>query len=1310
MWSRQLADDPRAEAASGGGRGALTPEVLGLFLPALYSFVLRRTTAREDAEDLLVEVLLRASADLDRSGKHSVQLADLLRHAHQAAAVEVEQDQPLLAAGLQPGPVVPDVLPESMRRILSELPPLQRYVLAMRLGDGLSIDDIALILGQLPERLLDPMAAAVEALLPVRQRGPVDPMVLCSYTEAVLAGRSRSPSALPEPAQQVARAIAATRVPVEPTDAEVQRVWHRYEQEREEFLPGTVMPVLPAWARSLLLSLLLLVGLVIVSLWWLSRPADEPRLMAAPAPTTQPAEARSEPSRGRPAQRGQLPQLVAGAAGRLFVLVHGPGDAVSLQMLDLSKRQPDGVPTDRTLLTVPGGPLPFALSPSGLRVAYGREDGVWMQDVDGGYTRLVATLGAVQKPIAGNNVVRRCEGSRAGPLAWRPDSTAIVAVWEQSCLGGAPEVHLLSTAGWPTKVLIRLEMQEKVSALSWSPDGRYLLITSNYGVAALDTAGGNRLRRYPPQITSAEWMPDVERDVLLWRRTGEGGKPVWGTAAAGEAAESEIGPADFAAWSPDGAGVILADLDAGGRYAVSRVTPGSRDREALGTRPFPGTQLPRLVRLSPDAKFAAYTTQDSVYLLDYERGVQQKLPVSGARPAELVWLPPVQEVHPAVAPDYRASGTILYMEPLGSIARQDRRLVAVSAATGGGVELVRGRSLTYSPSPMGDAVAYSTGCRLTVLDLMTGNSRQASCPNGSEVLSIGWAPDASSLVYVSQRPGAARSGPAGAGTPPTDVWKLDLLTGDQRRVIGGSSLFSPRSVSYSASGRWLLVTDGERWRLLAADGSGMVGLPASASQYSWAPDAASDRLLAVGPGAEVLRVQGRNVRSIWRARPKTAAAEGVWLDPHQFALITGERGRLIIGNDATRTLSERKVQGSAPSPGLGSPGPRFSSGLTASPNVRWLAFGGADGLFTLEPPGGQSRLLVAADFGALSPSWISYSGPMQWDGVELQLPASQRGRRSALLLVEADGGKYNPLWLYDQQTGSRTKLADVSGFDVRPDGRQVVYTDSVGVWQLDLATDEERPLTDLQAAGLDAGAYLHSPRWSHNGKYVSYIADLPPGAKSKSARSQVRLINIELEQDQIYQEIESNGTADYLVDAEWSGDDASMLIETRSSASMFGIVPVGRQFLLNYSEVGSASLSPQPGDGSVLYTQHPAPATRGEVLVRTPDGVVRSLTQDGWGELWAPDGSSVYYFQGGGLWQSSRDGSYTRLAAASVPYSETASAPVWSDPGQLTYVSGRLVLDLDLASGKVKSLLTWPSPVGAVMRAQAPGGTDTSAP
>ncbi|MDQ3855594.1 MAG: hypothetical protein M3281_04275, partial [Chloroflexota bacterium] len=613
-------------------------------IPALYSFVARRSADIGDAEDLLVETLVRARALAPAFPTQSAPMLPWLLGLAARLLAEDLQHPVELQTGLRPGSA-----PAKLSGAAARLPRAERQALGMYCADGYEVEIIAQALGK-------------------------DPRTVASLLERAVASLVQSEG---ERVRDVLEALHAQPVQLSVSRSQEARIWGRFEEEHETFSPVRPAGSRPPWLRTLSSLAAGVLLLVCGGLWYLSRPAEEQpdtKALAAPptappaaatrAPSTDLSLASSSPSYPQPAQGspsagwgpGQTQSVVRHHRGQVYFVQRGARGRVSLMVADFEAPLSGAVPTIRTLVSRSGGStLPYAVAPDGEQIAYGDGGGVWLRHRSGGPRELLLTL--KDPPIPPR--IRGSAGSlysphrwRAGELAWRPDGRVLALVAEPADDRNpfSTRIQLFELSGrrktpHPYRAggsIAALAPGERVYELSWNLSGSLLLANTSQGVRVIDTEQGYRSMRLHRPAYRGYWSPLVDR-LLLWTGSGKPGttRP-FGLAQADTPKVFPLSRAAHAGWRSDGLALLVARLAR---------TPGSHRQDLAFTLWERGGKKTSLARISqppdacgdvafgPDGGHLACGGKDGLYLMHFRySGRVQALTTSTGRVSSVRWV------------------------------------------------------------------------------------------------------------------------------------------------------------------------------------------------------------------------------------------------------------------------------------------------------------------------------------------------------------------------------------------------------------------------------------------------------------------------------------------------------------------------------------------------------------------------------------------------------------------------------------------------------------------------------------------------
>ncbi|MBA2363475.1 MAG: hypothetical protein H0V86_08105 [Chloroflexia bacterium] len=621
----RAAGDLAANEDLAGFRQRLAP-----LLPALYTFLARRSQDQEEAEDLLVETLCLAKATVVQRGAGSeTSLPWLLRLADRNLRSRIERN-PLLDAGLAPNWVVPTArLPEGLLDGVARLGWDDRQALGLRYGDGLTEDVVAQTLGADPGT----GAALVERALDAAHDGWAQ--TLQEY--------SRSAGA--PPTQVIHEALPALHAAVSPSRAQEELVWRRVEEERHElFVPGRPLPLMTGRFRRAFVLLASFLVLTVAALLWFGRGAASPaqdgrqgaereRLAAASTARTQGdatgVDASASPN---PARDFQIPAVDDGTPSRrswdqfardrqqyqhdgtLYYLLAIPyGSQLATTALDNSS--PSGA-----LIAESYADVTYAISPTDGRVVVGDRKRLWVQEG-------VSARELIRGHFSGYRGPTRPAWGITGQLAWHPKGRMVaVTIYDGEATVLAPTViQTVMTDTLERVAVVTLLPGEFVTALSYSPDGRNLLISSDSRALVIDTARGNTVARLPASVDRAYWSSSSDNVRLLWigKRKADANS-AFGTVRRDGTGLTVLGKAAHTGWHPDGERILTARFGRGAGFEFWSHDAPTGKREKLAEIAEMDTSVGELA-FGPDGRHLAYGNKEGLFLVHLGSGRVQKL-------------------------------------------------------------------------------------------------------------------------------------------------------------------------------------------------------------------------------------------------------------------------------------------------------------------------------------------------------------------------------------------------------------------------------------------------------------------------------------------------------------------------------------------------------------------------------------------------------------------------------------------------------------------------------------------------------------
>jgi len=612
----------------------------------LYSFFARRTADREDAEDMLVETMVRARADvLRRPTSGAPLLGRLIGLATHALAANLAMDREA-ESGLKPNWSSGDVrTPRGVYESAARLSRAERLAVGLRFADGLPTSVIAVALGK--------SEPAVEQLL---QR-VMDKLV---EREGGLANTAL-------------HKLDATRRTVELDVRQEARIWSRYDEEEDEFVVGPAPLRTPRIVVALVTVVVLTLG---VGMMYRTRPPNEN--LAANTPTPQaaartPASADASTSAfgasnsapgqvatatralgqaGRSDIRGtysaslQFQNAAKWHSGQVYFVERVPGGA-RLVAVDFDRENDTGEPWVHAVVESSESYLPYSLSPFRLETAYGRGPTLLLgRGVPFSVSEtVVLTLKdppAASSGMQGGESLNSPHTWRVGALAWQPTGGKIALVAEP--LGAfnpfRPRILLHDLVSRSTEIVTVLAKGEKVFELSWNPGGGYLLANTSKGALILHARSGARKTYLKAPAYRAQWGPIASKPRLLWIAKGPAGanKEIGFAGPGGWTSKSES-KALHAGWTPDGEGLIVArhEEDDPESLSIWRWYPRDGEETLVSNAPRLAAHTGR-VAYGPDGGHLVYGDDDGVYMAHLARGRVARVLQTEQRPMGVRWL------------------------------------------------------------------------------------------------------------------------------------------------------------------------------------------------------------------------------------------------------------------------------------------------------------------------------------------------------------------------------------------------------------------------------------------------------------------------------------------------------------------------------------------------------------------------------------------------------------------------------------------------------------------------------------------------
>jgi WD40 repeat protein/class 3 adenylate cyclase/tRNA A-37 threonylcarbamoyl transferase component Bud32 len=472
------------------------------------------------------------------------------------------------------------------------------------------------------------------------------------------------------------------------------------------------------------------------------------------------------------------PSFALTADGRSLLTASAEGE---LAWWDLDRRQ------KRKPFEIAGGFHAFALSPDGLRVAIGLEDGIQLIDVRTGAVR--AARGAL--------------ASTPYSLLFSPDGETVVStsrdgaviLWDADAL--APRETLRGHAG-------------SVRMPAFSPDGETLYTSSDDGnVIAWDLAGNRRLKR-PFTFAHNRGGQSLDRRPGTFSPDGRliavglngGGIGLWDanslTRSGAPLLETGAGEVTALAFSPDGR--MLAAVTAPRLGYVGHATLWDVESRSLRWGPFYLGGIGIGVSFSADGTMLATASWRGVMLWDVATGDALGY-VGKLKPAPLGG----SDENPADAVAFSPTAPLLAVArgPRAEVWDAERRALITTLETEAGEQ--EGDFTAVAFSPDGRHLTTAAGQHVHLWDVRTGKLvREIEQSVGLELSTLEFSPDGEIL--------------AGAGTEPfVPLWDVDSGDPIGTRLAAGSG---QAMLDFASDGRRLLMTLGNGkgvvWNIVGA--------------------------------------------------------------------------------------------------------------------------------------------------------------------------------------------------------------------------------------------------------------------------------------------------------------------------------------------------------------------------------------------------------------------------------------------------------------------------------------------------------------
>lgn len=1271
-------------------------------LPAVYAYLARRSADPEEAEEALGDALLLARGRVrDPRAAPLPLLPWLLAAADGALRSRIGHADPDAEAGLAAGR---GSMPVRIRSGLAEaLPRLrrpERLALGMRFADRLPAETVA---AALRRETADVRADLVRALAhvaaesyPGRSIPYPDPVDLDGYVDRVLAGDpGERPASVGEEVAEVANALQRLPAATQLTPRAADRVWRRFEDEAEEYLPGRPLPVLPAWLRTALGGALMAAVLAGAGLWFVGSAPPEAADRAADA--ARPGRAAAEPARtptasidtaedgesaaGPPADAPEprpawTPGTDRGFLGELTGTLYyvRPGARATLMRGDLGRLDGSGQPG--VLLTAAGSQLRYAVSPTDGSIAYSTPDGLALWDAE--LRTSLPLVGPLRGDAPGETAALSVRAA-----AWHPQGHTLALV-----TGGAAEgrerlwTYTPGLDSPPGALAYALEPRDRVSSVAWSPSGDSLLLNTARGAVVVSPPGMGRRRTGAVRLRLdgkvASWSPEARPERLVWiEKMWPGTNAPFGVVDPDGRRSTTIGQAASVSWQPGGERLLYA------RHRSARSGPGRPvgasvwQYELATGEDVRLSELPEMdasvgeVEWAPDGMHLALATRRGVLVANAYSGETAPLPGPAGPVRDLTWWSDPAAYTPP-PPRLGEPGTIFYLEDIRVPHRATQQnLMLLDPETGAKRSLYSGTNLEYAVSPFHTKLAVSRAESLEMLDLESGAWTRLRQYGGREgrATEVAWLPSGRELVYLEEQ-----YGPYG-GYSRTRLVRHNIHTGARRVLLRRSYAEAPTDVALSPSGRWLLLETAEGWSLLPAAGGTPRALP-PAIGYEWRPDPAADQLLRVGLSVSVVDVRGRRLGPLLHS-----AGNARWLDAGRIALMDNMH-RLVLYDVETRRRTVTRM--------------RVADDLSFgafSPSGRWILQSTLRSLWAYDTRTGRREWVATGPSGFYLPRWIPYRVSVPAAPDAPPAPARDPGG-PALYWTEssATGSRSSFQTLWARGPGGRPKrLARVSGFDVSPGGGRVLYVDPDGLWIHDVRTNRRRLALPFEDGVADPYTRLSAPRWSPDGRRVSFLV-IPRTTVYAQPRFLSRGAYIFDPARRGRQPLRPLGAErGFPVAARWSAAGDQLLVSSLVRTTVYDAGGL-RQAELPLGQLVQPLPSPVRGDASLLLLD----LVRGreaELKLRRASGRTSTLSGAAHASLWAPDGGAAYFLRGGDLWAVSRDGTHRWRVAAGLPRARDAASPAWTPDGRYSYASGAAVYAVDLDTGRVRTVLRWRDPI-----------------
>ncbi len=1291
--AESLGGDTVAEFACAADHGADQARILiEPLLATLYGFLARRTSEAEEAEDVLVDTLLAARAHAPQmTGDDRPLLGWLLATALHILRSCIGAD-PVLESGLEHHQAgLPVRLSAGLHQALPRLSRVERLALGMRFADALPIAVIAQAIGRSEHAVHALLGTALarigRACYPTLAPTWPEPEQLDYYVSALLAGdHAAPPDSLRPETVAIVTALVGLHTSVEVVPGLHERVWHEYGQRREEYLPGRPFPSAPTWLLPIGLILLLALALGAGSYWLLSRQVpQEPRRIAGAA--AQPSAtfvavfsgSAAPPTSARPLYTpGPGRQALSELAGKLYYVQ--PGTVLELFSVNLGARDPSGFSSPERVLRIGPGILDYDISPTDGMVAYSTGRGLWTQDAEGGIRYLAPLTRRAETSPTRRDRPGDVDGMlRARHAVWHPQGHTIAFVDDghdgRSRGARAGQSVFTYTPGLDTALgepLFVLDASDEARALSWSADGKYLAVRTRRGSHMVRVDAKGARRSFFLENRDVHWSQHpANRSVLVTERREPGTDAPFGVTELDGSDYRVLGTATFVTWQPNGKGILFVRRGrrAGSGMSLWRHNLASQEPEKVSDVPAMGRGV-REVVFSPDGRYLAFTTARGAWVASVSDGEAVELPGVPGLARGLRWrADPARYVPPRTA--LRESGTILYTRSVDRGMPSERRaLMLLDPVNGVENELRTGVRLQYAVSPFHTSALVAADGALEVLDLEAGTfTRLEQPPEDVSIGALAWHPSGLEVAYVESENG-------GRGSFPPRLVRVDLRTHRRSVMRAPNQARAPESIAYSPSGRHMLLSADGDWYLMDLKGGRTSPLPA-ASGYVWRPG--QETLLRTGRRSAVANLRGRVI-----ARLPSGYSGLRWVN-RNTVLASTQTGQLALHDmSKRRTVAASPVQRRYGAPSL-SPGGTYVLESTATT------------LWVRELHTGRREWLASAGSAYEDMTWIPLGlGP---DTVRNEpLPVVEPDAGSPALFftdLETDSRKsqsaFAPLWM-SVRGKVPERLADVSAWDTSPGGGEVVYIDRYGLWILNVGTREERLVLPFEDGVTDPDTRLADPEWSPDGTLITFVV-VPRDYGYRYFRHLPLGVYLV---DPVTAKLHGRALAysrnpHVMVATEWSAASDTVLAAGVARTVEYHVAGRKTQRTLQFGQTSEPKGSTLAYDPSVLYLAN-RHGRVGTLMLRR-GGRAHELSARAHAHVWSPAGDSVYFFEGGDLWRSSKDGTYRWRVRAALPGGRDARSPLWTRDGRLTYVSGKTVWIVDPATGAVRRLLRWHNPL-----------------